>query len=61
MQNREVFKIIDADTNVTATIFDGTDGDEDTIMLSRGGGYTDLVSLSLSDFRRMVAAVERQY
>lgn len=62
MKSRKIFQIIDADTNVSASITsDDADDAPDYITISRGGGYDDLITLTLADFRRMVAAVEHQY
>jgi PHD/YefM family antitoxin component YafN of YafNO toxin-antitoxin module len=60
MAQREIFKIVDAGTNVSANLAEN-EGTEDHIVIMKGGGHTDIIVLSVSDFRRMAAALEHQY
>lgn len=62
MQQKTVFQILDADTDLKASISfaDAATGGEDHIVIS-SPERDQCIVMALSDFRRMVAAVERRF
>lgn len=60
MQQREIFRILDADTDLKVSI-STTDGQTDDHIVISSPERDQCIVMSLADFRRMTAAVERQY
>lgn len=58
MDSATIFQIIDADTNVKVTASRIDDADFICII---SPDYNAVITLSLNDFRRMVAAVDRHF
>lgn len=65
MDRRLVFQIVDADTKVLAYLNEvepqGGAPVESRASIARGGGHDNHITMSLADFRRMVAAIEHQF
>lgn len=53
-----IFQIKDADTNIKAT---ATSGDDDNFVSVISPDYDAVITMSLSDFRRLVGAVDRYF
>ena len=59
MKSQKIFHILDADTDINASISTDDDGSDPYIVISKPS-HDAIISLTLADFRRLVASVNRQ-